>query len=295
MDDTGKLRVVDYGANKYGFQPAGDGITVAPPTLVDETTDKTKQNDFAEFDDEGVLYGRPQPQPQSQVTVGRPAPRPSKKSKAAAPRPVQYVATAQPQFLAFEPAPRVTPTRAPAPTAIPVQHFQALQQQAQFPQHFATQFQHPAPAQFQQQAAAQFHQEATPQFHQPAAPQFQQPSPTHFPQVLSPQLQQQFQPTFVAYEQPRQVAAAPRVAPASRSPTPARAVVPGASASGPLFRPSVLPAPVSPQRPAPVREHQGRQSGSVLDSLIEQYALPQGVGQPLHDITFGSYSSQTSF
>ncbi|XP_076378734.1 cuticular protein 97Ea isoform X2 [Megalopta genalis] len=37
VDDTGKVRVVEYGANQFGFQPAGEGITVAPPTLVDET------------------------------------------------------------------------------------------------------------------------------------------------------------------------------------------------------------------------------------------------------------------
>lgn len=40
MDDTGKVRIVEYGATKYGFEPAGEGITVAPPTLVDETTNK---------------------------------------------------------------------------------------------------------------------------------------------------------------------------------------------------------------------------------------------------------------
>jgi hypothetical protein len=40
VDDTGKVRVVEYGANQYGFQPAGEGITVAPPTLIDETTGK---------------------------------------------------------------------------------------------------------------------------------------------------------------------------------------------------------------------------------------------------------------
>ncbi|CAH0553799.1 unnamed protein product [Brassicogethes aeneus] len=40
VDDTGKVRVVEYGATKHGFQPAGEGITVAPPTLVDETTNK---------------------------------------------------------------------------------------------------------------------------------------------------------------------------------------------------------------------------------------------------------------
>ncbi|XP_031834410.1 cuticular protein 97Ea [Nomia melanderi] len=40
VDDTGKVRVVEYGANQFGFQPAGEGITVAPPTLVDETTNR---------------------------------------------------------------------------------------------------------------------------------------------------------------------------------------------------------------------------------------------------------------
>lgn len=38
VDADGKVRVVEYGANKYGFQPSGEGITVAPPTLVDEST-----------------------------------------------------------------------------------------------------------------------------------------------------------------------------------------------------------------------------------------------------------------
>ncbi|KAG5340827.1 CUO6 protein, partial [Acromyrmex charruanus] len=40
VDDTGKVRIVEYGADQYGFQPAGEGITVAPPTLFDETTSK---------------------------------------------------------------------------------------------------------------------------------------------------------------------------------------------------------------------------------------------------------------
>ena len=40
VDDTGKVRIVEYGADQYGFQPAGEGITVAPPTLFDETTGK---------------------------------------------------------------------------------------------------------------------------------------------------------------------------------------------------------------------------------------------------------------
>lgn len=34
VDGSGKVRTVEYGANKYGFQPSGEGITVsaiAPP------------------------------------------------------------------------------------------------------------------------------------------------------------------------------------------------------------------------------------------------------------------------
>jgi hypothetical protein len=33
VDDTGSLREVEYGASKRGFEPAGTGINVAPPTL----------------------------------------------------------------------------------------------------------------------------------------------------------------------------------------------------------------------------------------------------------------------
>lgn len=40
VDDLGKLRVVEYGANKYGFQPSGDGITVPSPTLVELRPDE---------------------------------------------------------------------------------------------------------------------------------------------------------------------------------------------------------------------------------------------------------------
>jgi len=33
VDDTGSVREVEYGASKRGFEPAGTGINVAPPTL----------------------------------------------------------------------------------------------------------------------------------------------------------------------------------------------------------------------------------------------------------------------
>ena len=33
VDDTGAVREVEYGASRRGFEPAGEGINVAPPTL----------------------------------------------------------------------------------------------------------------------------------------------------------------------------------------------------------------------------------------------------------------------
>jgi Insect cuticle protein len=33
-DVDGKVRVVEYGANKFGFQPSGDGITVSYEVLI---------------------------------------------------------------------------------------------------------------------------------------------------------------------------------------------------------------------------------------------------------------------
>ncbi|XP_015177892.1 PREDICTED: RNA polymerase II degradation factor 1 [Polistes dominula] len=67
VDDTGKVRVVEYGANQYGFQPAGEGITVAPPTLVDETTGKDglQAQNYQDYDYQQAA--RPQAAPQQAV------------------------------------------------------------------------------------------------------------------------------------------------------------------------------------------------------------------------------------
>ncbi|XP_037950827.1 proline-rich receptor-like protein kinase PERK9 [Teleopsis dalmanni] len=104
VDETGKVRVVEYGANKYGFQPSGEGITVAPPTLVDETT-----RDPPEYDDEPIRpqkqyrVNRPQPQP-------RPAPRPQ-------PQYVQYEEEEEPENI---PAPRRPQYSSPPQASAPV-------------------------------------------------------------------------------------------------------------------------------------------------------------------------------
>jgi len=47
VDDTGKVREVEYGASRRGFEPAGDGIMVAPPTLHNNAVD----SDYDQYDD----------------------------------------------------------------------------------------------------------------------------------------------------------------------------------------------------------------------------------------------------
>lgn len=36
VDESGKVKVVEYGANKYGFQPSGEGITVSSSFVLSE-------------------------------------------------------------------------------------------------------------------------------------------------------------------------------------------------------------------------------------------------------------------
>ncbi|VVD03329.1 uncharacterized protein LOC126968038 [Leptidea sinapis] len=105
-DDTGKLRVIEYGANKFGFQPAGEGITVAPPTLVDETTreDGLRPNKQQQ---QSIDYDYEEPAP-------RPAPRrpPQAAYRAPSPPPQQY--RPAPQQQEYRPAPQQQQYR-PAP------------------------------------------------------------------------------------------------------------------------------------------------------------------------------------
>ncbi|XP_055676517.1 uncharacterized protein LOC129785878 [Lutzomyia longipalpis] len=102
VDETGKVRVVEYGANKFGFQPSGEGITVAPPTLVDETTNKDGLT--VDYEDE--------PQPQQKPYIARVA-RPQAHRPRPQPQQQQYVEYEHEQFQPQE--------RAPAPQARPVQ------------------------------------------------------------------------------------------------------------------------------------------------------------------------------
>ncbi|XP_044740316.1 translation initiation factor IF-2-like [Chrysoperla carnea] len=244
VDSNGKVRVVEYGANKYGFQPAGEGITVAPPTLVDESTDK---NGLPLEEDDGSYY---QPAPQqapARHTVAkaqrpRPqAPQPSyqdfsvpQHNEAPAPRRPIAIPGAAPSGVVYSEKPQFS---RPAPQPQP-QHF-APARPAPQPQHFA-----PArPAYTAPQAPQRF----APQY---SRPQFEEPAP----------VRQQFDEDFPQPERQQYIS----------RPQPQRQQQP------------IQFAPIQ-QRPSA-----GARSGSILDQLMQDYALPSNGAPALHDITFGT-------
>ncbi|XP_049868436.1 DNA translocase FtsK-like [Pectinophora gossypiella] len=125
-DDTGKVRVIEYGANKYGFQPAGEGITVAPPTLVDETTrdqegsrpgkGQANRNQYrAQPAQQAVDYDYEEPAPAPRPRpVPRPQPQPQPQYRPAPPQPQQQYRPA-PQSAPTPPKPAFFAGAAPAP------------------------------------------------------------------------------------------------------------------------------------------------------------------------------------
>lgn len=119
--------MVEYGATKYGFEPAGEGITVAPPTLVDETTDK---NGILKPEFSGAYYDNNNEEPQ-QVRQYQAPIRPSVPITKAIPRrPAPSIDQSQFEYAGpqqFEPAPPVShnrnnpvPARAVIPGSVPI-------------------------------------------------------------------------------------------------------------------------------------------------------------------------------
>uniref|UniRef100_T1PCV9 Cuticle protein n=1 Tax=Musca domestica TaxID=7370 RepID=T1PCV9_MUSDO len=263
VDETGKVRVVEYGANKYGFQPSGEGITVAPPTLVDET----RREPDPDYEEEPV--NRPQrpqrinrPQPQYRPAPPPPPPPPQ-------PRP-------QPQYVQYEDEesepepprrPQYVPQSIPAPKSVG-----------------------PAPPRLQIPGA----QRTTDVVYSPV-PKVARPEPdysqsTSFGDGGSSNLRIS-RPVY-----------APAPETPSPSSARAQGFLGPASGGRPLLEPfqfgsSPAPRPVpqavpvqQPRYPQP--QPQSRSSGgggSLLDQLARDYALPEGTSQPLHDISFGYY------
>uniref|UniRef100_A0A182FIR3 Uncharacterized protein n=2 Tax=Anopheles albimanus TaxID=7167 RepID=A0A182FIR3_ANOAL len=265
VDENGKVKVVEYGANKYGFQPSGEGITVPPPTLVDETTGK----DGALLLDDDAAAGSVAPRPQHKphrAGASKPRFQEVHNPQPQRPQPQYYEDYEEPQQqhqqpqqepARYQPAPQYVQRSqfgaAPAPSlgpvpprplqvanAVPVD---VVYSPKQLPARPDTEYRNVGPHTFPQAAPAQPHNNNNNiRFSQPSFA----PAPPSVPQ-----------------QQHQQHHSATKSAQAA-------------------FAPGPQPAVYQP-RPA-----QGR-STSVLDQLAKDYALPQGGAAPLHDITFGYY------
>ncbi|KAG4067793.1 hypothetical protein HA402_010479 [Bradysia odoriphaga] len=253
VDADNKVRVVEYGANKFGFQPSGEGITVAPPTLVDETTDKNGQQ-IPDYEDEQPQ--RPQQQQQQKPYIARiprpqPQPQPQPQQRPQIPqRPPQ-----QPHYFQFEQqeqqqqylAPSVA--RAQIENAAPIDVVYSSRQRAA----------RPDPEYSQQQTFI------------PAPPQVHEHQPSYAPSPIArsfppaPRPVQQAQP--IAYSAPKSLSQ-----PQYHAPQPQQQ--------------QQYQAPQQQQYAA--SSNQGR-STSVLDQLAKDFALPQGGSPALHDITYSYY------
>lgn len=260
-DETGKVRVVEYGANKYGFQPVGEGITVAPPTLVDETTDKNGRRivDYEEEEQQAQppvikKYQLNELFSKLKKHFQQPKYRPQPKQHAPRPQapPQQYY-----EYEQVQEAPRPAKPRP----------------QSQFPSQFG-----PPPPHFQIPGAA------------PAPSLDVVYAPRPRPARIEPADYEDVGPqTF------------PQAAPIPRgSSIPSQLLTSIGNAPRPKSKPYQAPQPqqqqhleyqpqvqYQQQQPAPRQLSQG--SSSLLDQLAKDYALPQGGSAPLHDISFGYY------
>ncbi|KAG5674152.1 hypothetical protein PVAND_004136 [Polypedilum vanderplanki] len=283
--DGERIRTVEYGADRFGFQPSGDGITVPPPTFHDDKI-------LAQYDDEE------EEQPQRQVVPARPKfvkqqqpqqPRPQAYNFAPAPVPrKQVIVTQAPpaiqqQYYDYEEEVIMTTTK-PVQQSPPRPKFQ---QQPQFLQNTA-----PIPPRLQQFANAL-----------PIDIVYADERPS------KPQQQSQYERDFES-RQPQQF-------PSQDAPTPSPSFVnrpegfptlfsPGTANSRAdvlkpkISKPTPIPtfanapeqsfqfAPVQPQRSVTFPQSKPAQSRntSILDQLAKDYALPQS-SAPLHDISFG--------
>ncbi|XP_050076196.1 mediator of RNA polymerase II transcription subunit 15 [Anopheles maculipalpis] len=254
VDETGKVKVVEYGANKYGFQPSGEGITVPPPTLVDETTGK---DDLLEDDDGNI----PAPRLQKHRPISKPRFQEVPIQQHQPQRPQQHQPQqSQPQYYDYDeqPAPLPQPKYQPAPQYVQRSHFGAAPSASVGP----------APPRAQIPNAVPVDVVYAPK-QLPARPdvEYRNVGPQTFPGAAPAGPEPK-----IRYSQPQ---FAPSALPPQHS---AKSANPTDSFPQPRPQPAVY-------QPRPA---QGR-STSVLDQLAKDYALPQGGAAPLHDITFGYY------
>ncbi|XP_076656447.1 cuticular protein 27 [Halictus rubicundus] len=144
VDDTGSIREVEYGASRRGFEPAGAGINVPPPTLTGNSiaNPNVPEDDGQYREDPSVYYTDPR------FTNGEryaPVPR----------QPVQ------------QPIQQQTPRPLPAPIYTPPRYPPRVQYQPQ------PQPQHQPQFQPQLQPRPQYQPEYQPQYRSQYQPQYQ--------------------------------------------------------------------------------------------------------------------------
>ncbi|XP_029718191.2 pupal cuticle protein 27 [Aedes albopictus] len=132
VDDSGKLREIEYGASKRGFEPAGTDINVPPPTLTNTNyppLGPNEEDDGQYREDPSVYYkdARYNSKPPSPAYQPRPAP-------------VQYNPAPQQYYQN-----NVTPAPAPAAPVYqqPQHRFQPQPQYYQAPQQQRSEYWHP--------------------------------------------------------------------------------------------------------------------------------------------------------
>ncbi|CAH1953740.1 unnamed protein product [Acanthoscelides obtectus] len=114
IDDTGALREVEYGASRRGFEPAGNEIQVAPPTLRSNKNAVLKplapdEEDDGQYREDPAIYyqNEPSAQPQ-QKHYQQPAPRYQQPVTRYQPRPVAAIQREEPaadfEIEAFKPS-----------------------------------------------------------------------------------------------------------------------------------------------------------------------------------------------
>jgi len=79
VGDDGKVREIEYGASKRGFEPAGTGINVPPPTLSQQTDANSLDYDDGQYKEDPAVYNKYARKPafrarQQAAPVAAPAP-----------------------------------------------------------------------------------------------------------------------------------------------------------------------------------------------------------------------------
>nr|XP_029718188.1 pupal cuticle protein 27-like [Aedes albopictus]XP_029718189.1 pupal cuticle protein 27-like [Aedes albopictus]XP_029718191.1 pupal cuticle protein 27-like [Aedes albopictus] len=133
VDDSGKLREIEYGASKRGFEPAGTDINVPPPTLTNTNYPPLGPNE----EDDGQYREDPSVYYKDARYNSKPSSAPAYQPR---PAPVQYNPAPQQYYQN-----NVTPAPAPAAPVYqqPQHRFQPQPQYYQAPQQQRSEYWHP--------------------------------------------------------------------------------------------------------------------------------------------------------